>query len=91
MPLPTPPEEAANLRARAELIDALWALVKTEGWTRVEAARRFGMTQPRMEDLMRSRISRLSLEALSGMAVEARPDLEQRRGHAVTSTATRPT
>lgn len=62
------PEEAANLRARADLMQALSDLVAAEGWTQTEAARRCGVTQPRMNDLLRGRISRFSLDALVNMA-----------------------
>jgi predicted XRE-type DNA-binding protein len=63
------PQEGANLRARAELARALSALVEAKGWTQAEAARRCGVTQPRMNDLLRGRISRFSLDALVNMAV----------------------
>lgn len=63
------PAEAANLRARAELMAALSALVAAQGWTQAEAARHCGVTQPRMNDLLRGRISRFSLDALVNMAV----------------------
>ena len=63
------PQEAANLRARAELARALAALVAANGWTQAEAARRCGVTQPRINDLLRGRISRFSLDALVNMAV----------------------
>ena len=63
------PAEAANLRARAELMDALARLVAANGWTQAEAARRCGVTQPRMSDMLRGRISRFSLDALVNMAV----------------------
>jgi predicted XRE-type DNA-binding protein len=36
------PEQAANLRARAELMQKIAAIIKQDGWTRVEAARRRG-------------------------------------------------
>jgi predicted XRE-type DNA-binding protein len=62
------PAEAANLRARADLMQALAALVAEAGWTQAEAARRCGVTQPRMNDLLRGRISRFSLDALVNMA-----------------------
>jgi predicted XRE-type DNA-binding protein len=62
------PEEAANLRARADLMEALSAMVAAEGWTQTEAARRCGVTQPRMNDMLRGRISRFSLDALVNMA-----------------------
>ena len=62
------PAEAANLRARAELMQALSALIARQGWTQAEAARHCGVTQPRMNDLLRGRISRFSLDALFNMA-----------------------
>ena len=65
------PQEAANMRARAELAQALKALVQAQGWTQAEAAQRCGVTQPRMNDLLRGRISRFSLDALVNMAVSS--------------------
>src|SRR5512140_2007333 len=59
------PGQAANLRARAELMQQIAALVKRQGWTQVEAAKRCGVTQPRINDLLRGRVSRFSLDALS--------------------------
>jgi predicted XRE-type DNA-binding protein len=58
------PEEAANLTARSELMYQVEQIVKHEGWTQVEAAKRCGVTQPRMNDLLRGRISLFSLDAL---------------------------
>lgn len=62
------PEQAANLRARAELMQKIAAIVAESGWTQVEAARRCGVTQPRMNDLLRGRVSRFSLDALVNVA-----------------------
>ncbi len=50
------PQEAANLK------------VRERGWTQVEAARRCGVTQPRLNDLLRGRLSRFSLDALVNIA-----------------------
>ena len=58
------PEQAANLRARADLMRQIAALVKKKKWTQVEAASHCGVTQPRMNDLLRGRVSRFSLDAL---------------------------
>jgi len=44
------------------------AIVEENGWTRAEAARRCGVTQPRMNDLLRGRVSRFSLDALVNIA-----------------------
>jgi len=65
------PQQAASMRARAELMMAMQAWVKASGKTQVEAARLFGITQPRMSDLMRGKISLFSLEALIDMAAVA--------------------
>ena len=62
------PEEAANLQARAELVRGIAAIVARQKWTQAEAARRCGVTQPRMNDLLRGRLSRFSLDALVNMA-----------------------
>lgn len=62
------PEEAANLRARAELMHKIEAIVKESGWTQTEAAARCGVTQPRINDLLRGRVSRFSLDALVNIA-----------------------
>jgi len=62
------PEQAANLRARAELMQQIPAIVKKTRWTQTEAAQRCGITQPRMNDLLRGRVSRFSLDALVNIA-----------------------
>jgi predicted XRE-type DNA-binding protein len=62
------PEEAANLRARAELMQQIAAIVEENGWTQAEAANQCGVTQPRMNDLLRGRVSRFSLDALVNIA-----------------------
>jgi len=62
------PEQAANLRARAELMQQLAELIQAEGWKQVEAAERCGVTQPRINDLLRGRVSRFSLDALVNIA-----------------------
>src|SRR5271165_6345778 len=58
------PAQAANLRARAELMQKIAAHLKQHDWTQAEAASRCGVTQPRINDLLRGRVSRFSLDAL---------------------------
>lgn len=74
------PEQAANLRARAELMRQIAALVKRQDWTQAEAASHCGVTQPRMNDLVRGRVSRFSLDALvnisTALGYRVRVDLE---------------
>jgi predicted XRE-type DNA-binding protein len=62
------PEQAANLQARADLMRSIAAIVERQRCTQAEAARRCGVTQPRMNDLLRGRISRFSLDALVNIA-----------------------
>jgi predicted XRE-type DNA-binding protein len=62
------PEQAANLRTRAELMQQIAALVESTGWTQAEAAAHCGVTQPRINDLLRGRVSRFSLDALVNIA-----------------------
>ena len=62
------PEQAANLRARAELMQQIAAAVKDKDWTQAEAAKRCGVTQPRINDLLRGKVSRFSLDALVNIA-----------------------
>ncbi len=62
------PEEAANLRVRSDLMDKIAAIVEEKGWTQLEAAGHCGVTQPRVNDLLRGRISRFSLDALVNIA-----------------------
>lgn len=74
------PGQAANLRARAELMQQIAATVKESGWTQAQAAKRCGVTQPRINDLLRGRVSRFSLDALVNIAAaigrRVRVDLE---------------
>ena len=61
-------EEAANLRVRSQLMDKISELIAANDWTQVEAAAQCGLTQPRISDLLRGRISRFSLDALVNIA-----------------------
>ena len=62
------PQDAANLRLRAEIMVKITALIEENAWTQVEAAVRCGVAQPRINDLLRGRISRFSLDALVNIA-----------------------
>ncbi len=62
------PEEAVNLRLRSELMDKITVVIEEKGWTQLEAAGHCGVTQPRVNDLLRGRISRFSLDALVNIA-----------------------
>jgi predicted XRE-type DNA-binding protein len=61
-------EQAADLRARAELMRKIAGLVQENKWTRSEAARYCGIPEPRINDLLRGRMSQFSLDALANIA-----------------------
>lgn len=65
------PAEAANMKARSGLMIAIQEAVA--GWklTQADAAKRLGVTQPRMNDLLRGRINKFSLDALMVLATGA--------------------
>ena len=65
------PAAAANMRLRSELMVAVQEAVAGWGLTQVEAARRLDVTQPRLNDLLRGRIGRFSLDALIVLAERA--------------------
>ena len=48
-----PPDEAAVLALRADLMGRLRMLVEQQGWTQAQAAERFGIAQSRVSDLLR--------------------------------------
>jgi predicted XRE-type DNA-binding protein len=62
------PEEAANLRARAELMEKLEAIVTESGWTQTEAAARYGGDPAAHERSPARGVSRFSLHALVNIA-----------------------
>ena len=72
------PEEAQNLHLRSELMTRVEQFVKRSGVTQTAAARALGITQPRLNDLLRGKIDKFSLDALvnmlghAGMRVELR-------------------
>jgi predicted XRE-type DNA-binding protein len=72
------PAEAENLKLRSALMMALEEHIKRKGWSQSEAARRFGVTQPRVSDLMRGKIALFGLDTLVNMAVAAGLQVEMR-------------
>jgi predicted XRE-type DNA-binding protein len=65
------PEEAANMTMRSQLLLAVGDTVK--GWSlpQAQAAARLGITQPRLNDLLRGRIAKFSLDALVNLTARA--------------------
>lgn len=65
------PQAAANMRLRAQLLIAIEREVRTWGETQSAAAQRLGITQPRLNDLLRGKITKFSLDSLVEIATEA--------------------
>lgn len=62
-----PKEEAENLRIRSILMGSIRSIIDHEGMTQVEAAELFGVTQPRISDLVRGKIELFSIDGLVNM------------------------
>lgn len=60
-------EEAANLRIRADLMIELSKLIDVRGLTQTAAASLFGVSQPRVSDLINGKIDRFSIDTLVAM------------------------
>ena len=58
------PAEAERLSIPSGLALALEREIETRKWTQAEAARRIGITQPRVSDLLRGRLDKFSIDAL---------------------------
>ncbi len=65
------PVEAEHLRVRAELMVALERLIARRRLTQAKAAKLLGVSQPRVNDLVRGRLHRFSIDALVDMLARA--------------------
>lgn len=61
------PSLAANLKLRSSLMMILEEHIRSENWTQAEAAKRFGVTQPRISDLVRGKIDLFGIDTLVTM------------------------
>jgi predicted XRE-type DNA-binding protein len=64
-------EDAENLRIRSELMARLAKLIEERGLTQAAAAKVFGVTQPRVSDLVRGKVDRFSIDMLVVMLAKA--------------------
>lgn len=72
------PEEAKNMKLRSALLSTLKDYLVHTGMSQAQAAKRFGVTQPRISDLMRGKINLFSLDTLVNMASAAGFHIEMR-------------
>ncbi|HLB14252.1 MAG TPA: XRE family transcriptional regulator [Burkholderiales bacterium] len=72
------PAEAANMKARAELMIAVAEFIRARRLTQGAAAKLFGVSQPRVSDLMRGKIELFSVDTLVNMLAAAGVRVELR-------------
>ena len=72
------PEEAENMKLRSGLMMALKAHLARAELSQAEAAQLFGVSQPRVSDLVRGKINLFGLDALVNMAAAAGLHIELR-------------
>lgn len=66
-----PPEQANNLLLRADMMIRIEDLVRRSGMTQQAAARMLGVTQSRLNQLLKHKIEHFSLDALVNMLAKA--------------------
>lgn len=64
-------ETAENLRLRADLMTELREVIQRKGLTQAQAARLFGVSQPRVSDLVRGKIALFTIDMLVNMLARA--------------------
>ena len=65
------PAEIASLQMRADLMASIRRRVGDWGVIQTEAAVRLGISQPRLNDVLRGRVERFSVDALLKIATKA--------------------
>lgn len=65
------PAAAATMTMRSSVMATLTDTVRAWDVTQAKAARRLGITQPRLNDLLRGRIDKFSLDTLLTLATRA--------------------
>ena len=65
------PQETESMKLRSKLLMALKDHLQRAGLTQVQAAKLFGVTQPRISDLVRGKVNLFGLDALVNMAAAA--------------------
>jgi predicted XRE-type DNA-binding protein len=61
------PADKANIEVRSFLMIQLEIIFEENGWTQAVAAKKCGVSQPRINDLLRGKINRFSIDALVNM------------------------
>ncbi len=70
------PREAANMRLRSKLMRELISRVNAWELSQKDAAKRLGITQPRLNDLLNGKIDKFSLDALVNLSAPVQLDVD---------------
>ena len=65
------PEQAENMKLRAELMTQIRQYVESLSTTQQAAAKSLGLTQPRLNELLNGRLDRFSLDKLVNVLARA--------------------
>ncbi len=66
-----PPHEAAVMLLRCEIAEALRKWIDRAGLTQAQAAKRLNIVQPRISEIVRNKVDKLSLDYLVGLCAKA--------------------
>ena len=65
------PQAAASMRLRSKLLIVIEQEVQSWGFTQAKAAEKLSVTQPRLNDLLRGKVDKFSLDALVDLSSRA--------------------
>ena len=65
------PAQAENMKVRSALMIALKERIEAEGLSQASVAKLFGVTQPRISDLLRGKVTLFSIDTLINMLATA--------------------
>lgn len=69
-------DKAENLKIRADLMISLRRFIKENGLTQEEAADFFGVSQPRISDLVNCKIEKFSIDTLVNMITKTGAEVD---------------
>ncbi|VVO81692.1 helix-turn-helix domain-containing protein [Pseudomonas fluorescens] len=70
------PQEAANMRLRAKLMRTLCETIRAWELPQKDAAKRLGISQPRLNDVLNGKIDKFSLDALVNLSAAAKLEVD---------------
>ncbi|MEX0732462.1 MAG: helix-turn-helix transcriptional regulator [Aquisalimonadaceae bacterium] len=57
-------QDAENMKLRAELVAEVLRTMEEAGWNQTEAAKHFGVTRTRLNDALRGRLEKVTIDRL---------------------------